>query len=207
MAKQKFIDRLFPVKFNFYKMLANQADMNLSGIDALHKWLSGASGEEDSVLLQDVDKADAIRMDLEKNLIQAFSTPFDRGDIYSISVAMDKVIEYAKSTLLSMKAYDVPANHTIVSMVDNLKKGTGIFAEAIGFLENHPLKAQMNIAGIRYTHKTIEQLYRDGMSAEFTSGDPMTACKHREVYHHIKDASSNLEDAVDILHRIVVRIT
>ena len=47
MAKQKFIDRLFPAKYNFYKMLSNQARMNLSGVDALHKWPTGAPGAEE----------------------------------------------------------------------------------------------------------------------------------------------------------------
>jgi len=207
MAKQKFIDRLFPVKYNFYKMLSDQARMNLSGVDAMHKWLAGASGAEEQRLIQSVKDADVIRMDLEKNLIQAFSTPFDRGDIYSISVGMDKVIEYVQSTLLSMEAYDVPANNVITRMVENLRKGVAIFAEAIELLEREPLEAEMKIAGIRETHNVIEQLYRDGMTDEFKSNDPIDVAKHREVYHHIKDASANQEDAVNILHRIVVRLT
>ena len=207
MAKQNFIDRLFPVKYNFYKMLGNQARVNLSGVEALCKWIAEGSEKEAERLLQDVISADIIRMDLEKNLIQAFSTPFDRGDIYSISVGMDKIIEYAKSTLLSMKAYNVQANKTIINMLENLKTGTAIFAESIDYLEKNPSKAELNISGIRETHNVIEQLYRDGMEAVFNSNDPITALKQREVYHHIKDASANLDEAVDILHRIVVRLT
>jgi hypothetical protein len=34
----------------------------------------------------------------------------------------------------------------------------------------------------------------------------MQALKQREVYHHIKDASSNLDESVDVLHRIIVRL-
>lgn len=207
MTNQKFIDRLFPAKYNFYIMLSNQARMNLSGVDALHKWLTGVLPAEEDRLIQSVKDADEIRMDMEKNLIQAFSTPFDRGDIYTISIGMDKVIEYAQSTLLSMKAYDVPANNVITRMVESLKKGAEFFAEAIELLEKEPKKAEMTIARIRETHNEIEQLYRDGMTDEFKSNDPIDVAKHREVYHHIKDASTNQEDAVDILHRIVVRLT
>jgi len=207
MANLKFFDRLFPVKYNFYEMLSNQSRMNLSGIEALCRWVTAASETDAERLLEDVKNAGAIRMDMEKNLIQAFSTPFDRGDIYSISVGMDKVIEYAQSTLLSMKAYDVQANPIIISMLENLRKGTSIFSESIEFLQKNPLKAQLNISGIRETHNKIEQLYREGMKAVFLSNDPIAALKKREVYHHIKDASSNLDEAVDILHRIVVRLT
>lgn len=207
MAKQKFIDRLFPVKYDFYKMLESQAGMNLSGVESLCRWLEDMSGTEDETLLQEVMKADEIRMNLEKNLILAFSTPFDRGDIYSISVGMDKVIEYAKSTCLSMQAYGIKANETITCMVENLRKGTAIFADAIASLKNAPQKSGREIAGIRATHSAIEEQYRNAMAVVFKSNDPMNAFKQREVYHHIKDASTNLEEAVDILHRIVVRLT
>ena len=207
MAKIHFIDHLFPVKYNFYAMLSSQAHMNLSGVEVLCKWLESGLTAESEILLQDVERADEIRMNLEKNLIQAFSTPFDRGDIYSISASMDKVIEYVKSTLLSMQAYNLKADGIIISMGEKLMKGAGIFAESIDYLQNNPLKAEKNIAGIRMTHREIEQLYRDGMTAVFNSSDPIAAIKKREVYHHIKDASSNLEETVDILHRIVVRLT
>lgn len=207
MTRQKWMDNLFPVKYDFYAMLSHQAQMNASGVNALYQWLAEASGNDEDELLLAVQAADSIRMDLEKNLIQAFSTPFDRGDIYTISVGMDKVIEYAKSTLLSMKAYDVQANEIIIKMVGNLDAGAKIFAESVGFLKQNPIKAEPNIARIRVTHTAIEQLYRDGMAAVFKIDDPIEALKKREVYHHIKDASTNLEDAVDILHRIVVRLT
>ncbi len=128
-----------------------------SGVEVLCKWLESGLIAESETLLQDVERADEIRMNLEKNLIQAFSTPFDRGDIYSISASMDKVIEYVKSTLLSMQAYDLKADGIIISMGEKLMTGAAI--------------------------------------------------KKREIYHHIKDASSNLEETVDILHRIVVRLT
>ena len=74
-------------------------------------------------------------------------------------------------------------------------------------MKSNPLKTDQNIAKMRDTHVVIEQLYRDGMSIVFKSNDPMYAIKQREVYHHIKDASVNLNYAVDILHRIVVRLT
>jgi uncharacterized protein Yka (UPF0111/DUF47 family) len=207
MAKRSFIDRLFPAKYDFYDMLSHQARTNSLGTGALCKWLESAGEAESKALAAYAYEADEIRMDLEKNLVAAFSTPFDRGDIYTVSVGMDKVIEYALSTLLSMKAYGVKPNEVITGMAENLAKGAALFAEAIESLKNDPAKAEANIAGIRRTHIVIEQLYRDAMAAMFISGDPMEVLKRREVYHHVKDASSNQEYAVDILHRIVVRLT
>lgn len=207
MDNRNLFDRMFPVKHDFFKMLENQAEINEQGIKALYNWLDGGLDSEGDKLLQAVKEADEVRKSLERDLVEAFSTPFDRGDIYSISVAMDKIIKYAQSTILSMKAFDVIADGTITGMTGKLMEGTEIFTEAIRNLEHMPEKSEKAISGIRAAHTAVEEFYRNGMAAVFKGGDSMNALRQREIYHHIKDASVNLEDSVDILHRIIVRLT
>ena len=206
MDKKSIIDKFFPDKYDFYEMLYNQAEINAFGVDMLQKWLNSGSDEEKQNLLLYVDDADEARMIMEGKLIEAFSTPFDRADIYSFSIAMDKIIKYTKSTLLSMETFEVEPDDIIILMVAKLKEGTDFLLESINILKNNPYKSQEYIIKMRATHNEVEKLYRDGMTLIFKTSDPMNAIKHREVYHHIKDASLNLEDTVDILHRIVVRL-
>ena len=206
MEKRNIIDRIFPVKYRFYEMLYKQAYTNELGVKALYSWVRNPSVAESEALIQYVKEANDVRMKLEKDLIQAFTTPFDRGDIYSISVGMHEVLNYAESSLLSMEAFDVKPNAIIISMVEQLKTGADIFSEAVNDLERYPNKSEQAVAKMRDTHIQIEKMYRDGMISVFASKDPMIAIKKREVYHHIKDASSNLEETVDILHRIIVRL-
>ena len=206
MDKGSIMDRFFPDKYDFYEMLTKQAEINAFGVDMLYKWLSsGFDGEKQKLILY-VKEADEARMIMENKLIEAFTTPFDRTDIYSFSIAMDKIIKYTKSTLLSMETFEVAPDDTITFMVGKLKEGTDFLLESINILKNNPIKSQEYIIKMRATHTDVEQLYRDGMTIIFKTSDPMNAIKHREVYHHIKDASLNLEDAVDIFHRIVVRL-
>lgn len=206
MDKRNIIDRFFPAKYDFYDMLNKQAEINTLGVNMLHKWLSSNSKEEKEKLLQYIKEADESRMNTESKLIEAFNTPFDRVDIYSISISMDKIIKYTKSTLLSMEAFEVVPDDTIIFMVEKLKEGMDFLLESIKALKSNPLKSQENIIKIRATHTQVEQHYRDGMTIVFKSSDPMKAIKQREVYHHIKDASLSLEDTVDVFHRIVVRL-
>lgn len=175
------------------------------GIDKLYKWLSSRGEKEKEELFRYVKEADEVRLDMESKLIEAFVTPFDREDIYSISVEMDKVIEFSKSTLESMEAYEVEANDMIINMVKKIKEGTEYLYEALTILESNPIKSQQNITKMRNTHVEVEKLYREGMAYIFKGNDSMHALKLREVYHHIKDASTNLEYTVDIFHRIIVR--
>ena len=207
MQKRNIIDRIFPIKYHFHQMLFMQAQSNALGVDALFNWLKSGSEEESAALFKHIKEADGVRMEMEKNLTEAFSTPFDRGDVYSISVGMNEVLKYAESTLLSMKAFDVKANDTIINMVEQLKSGVDIFAEAVSNLKKNHGKSEEAVRKIRQTHREIEKMYRDGMVIVFAGSDPMVAIKKREVYHHIKDASTILDETVDILHRIIVRLT
>jgi len=189
MVRKSFFDRLFPVQYDFFKMLETQAITNGYGVKALCNWLGGGLESENDKLIQYVKDADNIRMTLEENLVEAFSTPFDRGDIYSISISMDKILEYVSSTLISMKVFDVLPNEIIIKLTGKLMEGMDIFTVAVGDLKKNPKKSELCIPAIRESNIAVERLYRDGMSIVFKGGDPMNALRMREIYHHIKDAS------------------
>ncbi|MFA0815715.1 MAG: DUF47 domain-containing protein [Anaerofustis sp.] len=207
MSKKNFLERLFPVKYDFFEMLYRQAQINAQTIDTLYVWLKNGAEADSNHLLAGIERTNEVRKKLESDLVEAFSTPFDRGDIYSISISMYQVIDYAKSTLLSMQSYQVSADDTILFMTENLKSGADIFAESMNALHDDPKQSESKIADIRQSHISIERLYRDGMAGVFLRDDAMDALRKREIYHHIKDASSYLDNCVDILHRIIVRLT
>ncbi|ODA39230.1 DUF47 family protein [Desulfosporosinus sp. BG] len=206
MVRSNFWERLFPVKRDFYKMIADQAEASSNVVGYLSHWLNSRSEEDYRNLLREADSADQCRFTMEDNLIEAFATPFDRQDIYSLSVEMDRIVEYAKSTLTEMEAFGVVEDSIIQNMVQQLKVGTDQLTEAIHLLKEDPRKSQIQIGKIRKVQLTIEDEYRAGMVALFNASDPMRALKYREVYHHIKDAEVYLGYTTDVLHKIVVRV-
>lgn len=206
MRKNNFLERLFPTKQDFYQMIKLQADASARVIACLNSWVLGSSDKEYSGLLQEAEHADQLRFDMEAKLIEAFSTPFDRQDIYSISNEMNKIVEYAKSTLLEIEAFELATDQVIQNLVNQLMIGTTHLVEAIGRLKDNPRHAQMQIRTIRQIQDRIEKEYLGGMALLFTNADPMMVLKYREVYHHIKDAGVTLGEATDTLHRIIVRL-
>jgi len=206
MAKTNFWERLFPIKRDFYKMIGNQAQASTNVVGHLCLWLSDRSEENFQLLLLEAEAADQFRFTMEDNLIEAFVTPFDRQDIYSLSVEMARIVEYTKSTLTEMEAFKVGTDPIILKMLQQLKKGTDQLAEAIELLRNNPLKSKIQIGNIRKVQLMIEDEYRAGMVELFNSPDLMRALKYREVYHHIKDAAMHLGYTTDVLHKIVVRV-
>jgi hypothetical protein len=187
-------------------MIGDQAEASTNVVGYLSIWLRSRSEEDYRQLLRGVDAADRCRFTMEDNLIEAFATPFDRQDIYSLSVEMDRIVTYAKSTLTEMDAFKVVEDSIIHNMVRLLKIGTDQLAEAIHQLKEEPLKSQIQIGKIRKVQLEIEDQYRAGMMTLFNGTDPMHALRYREVYHHIKDAEVYLGYTTDILHKIIVRV-
>ena len=206
MVKLNFWERLFPIKHDFHKMIRDQAVASTNVVGYLSRWLNSRSEEDYQLLLREAVAADQYRFSMEDNLIEAFVTPFDRQDIYSLSVEMDRIVQYAKSTLTEIEAFEVVEDLIIRNMVQQLKVGTDLLAEAIQLLKEDPRKSKIQIGKIRKVQFTIEEEYRAGMVALFSSPDPMHALKYREVYHHIKDAEVYLGYTTDVLHKIIVRM-
>ncbi len=88
MKKLNFIDRFFPAKYDFYAMLTEQAKTTVQGVAALESWLKIPSSDNAATIHRLTKQADNVRMRMEDCLIGAFVTPFDRQDIYSLSVEM-----------------------------------------------------------------------------------------------------------------------
>ncbi|HWQ88433.1 MAG TPA: DUF47 family protein [Desulfitobacteriaceae bacterium] len=206
MFKSRFWERLFPVKRDFYKMLSDQAKATSEGIEILSNWLKSRSLEDHQLLFRQGSEADNIRFNMEGELIEAFATPFDRQDIYSLSVEMDRILYHAESTLLEMEDFEVSTDSHIIDMVLKLKSGITELANAVTLLETEPIKAKIHVEIIRQVELAIDHIYRAAMKELFRNPDPNYIMKYREVYHHIKDAGVHLGYTTDVLHKIVVRV-
>ncbi len=206
MGRNNFLDNLIPPKYNFYAMLREQAEITARGINTLLIWLEEFSPESYDLLKDLASQADNVRMNMEEKLIEAFTTPFDRQDIYYISVQMDRIIEYGSFALQSVVEFAIVPDETIIEMVNELNMGMLEFSQAVDLLEKNPDLSQKKIEKMRKAQKAIDNIYIKGMASLFESADPITTMKYHEVYSQLKEASIHLGYTVDVLHRIVVRL-
>jgi uncharacterized protein len=204
--KKKMIDRLFPPKYDFHGMLRDQAAVTVKAIQAFAKWLKdGAKGEPEE-LRQLKHEADDARWHLEDELILAFSTPFDRTEIYDLSRQMDRIIDSASDTAKEMVEFKIEVDEPIMAMVDLLLKAVQSLSEAIQLLEFNPAAAEDLVPALRKLHKDVERSYLDAISFLLTGDVTMDKIKRKEVYHNFKNVMKNVGFTVDILHRVVVSL-
>ena len=206
MGNSRFMDKIFPKKYNFYSMLQEQSKTNYQVIHALEKWVKDRDVTDYNDLFIKKNEADKIRFKLENDLVEAFTTPFDRQDLYSISVQMNKIIDCSISILKTIKALNIEVDSTIIGMSSLLSKGSLELSEAILILESNPAEFQSKIENIRIAQNLMEEIYISGLSDLFSHKDAITILRYREVYSYLKEAAILLGGTVDIYHRICVRL-
>jgi len=202
--KRGLFDSLFPPRHDFYRMLREQADQTVRGVDAFIDWLDRGDLADPTILTEEEQRADDLRHLMEDRLMEAFTTPFDRQDIYQFSRQFDYILNYCLSTAVEMRAFEVSPDPPIHSMAHALGRGVREVAQVIHIMEIDHLRAQGMVRQMRRWEKEIENTYVEAMATAFRTEGPVGILKRREIYHHLKDAGQHLRITIDILHRIAV---
>jgi len=204
--KKPLIDRIFPPKYDFEGMLLRQAETTAAGVKELVDWLQAGAKDKPIELERLEAKADDIRHEMEHLLYAAFTTPFDRQDMYSISRQMDQVLNFSLSTAVEMRAFGVGPEVAIIKMSEALYRGTSLLPFGVRMMHHQADdgEASETIRQIRACIHEQEDVYIQSMAELFRQNDAVLALKEREIYHHLRDAGRNLSLTVDILHRIIV---
>ncbi len=210
MSKEKkggIANSIFPPRYDFHQMLRNQARETVNGVRAMVEWMENGGRSDPYHLMEIEEHADHLRHEMQDILMKAFSTPFDRQDIYSISRQMDYVLNYSVSTAREMWAFGIAPHQGMLDMARDLLCGTEAMADSVEMMEHDREGAEGLIPKGRDCERKIENTYIECMRRVFQSEDPMQAMKEREIYHHLKDAGGSLSVTLDILHRIIVGIS
>jgi len=202
--RRSIIDRIFPLEHDFLQMLVEQAKQTRAGVEAFVAWLeTGCAGTPDEVRRIEREQ-DRMRYELEEALIDAFSTPFDREDLYSLSRQMDYILNFASETAREMHAFGVAPDRAIGRMAHLLLEGTSAVVEGVSFMTTDEPRVRESIREGRAALHRIEDAYIDGLAEIFQGGDVMEALRRREIYHHLRDGGRALRGTLDVLHRAVV---
>jgi uncharacterized protein Yka (UPF0111/DUF47 family) len=202
--RRSILDRIFPLEHDFLQMLVEQAEQTRSGVEAFVTWLdTGRDGPPNEVRRIERE-LDRMRYELEEQLIDAFSTPFDREDLYSLSRQMDYILNFAAETAREMHAFGVAPDRAIERMAHLLLEGAHAVAEGVGVMTRDEPRVRESIREGRAALHRMEDAYIDGLAEVFQGTDAMDALRRREIYHHLRDGGRALRGTLDVLHRAVV---
>lgn len=197
----KILDNIFPPEYDFNSMLEEQAEKTQAGVGTFVFWLREIPLKKPVHIDKMAEDVDKFRHNLEDKMAEAFSTPFDRQDMYNLSRHMDYILNDAKETAREMYSYEVSPDEAIIGMADEIYKGTGFMVNAVKAMNNDKTKVEEYIRLARKSMHRIEDLYIDSMAGLLRTDNPMNAIRKGEIYHHLRENGRALRRTVDLLHK------
>ena len=193
----------------FIKLIHDQAALTLEGLEALKAYMA-----EDSTaatrLIASEKEADEARRILIAELNKTFITPFDREDIFSLSRAIDDVLDYAYSTVTEMEVLKVKPTPFMLRIASILRDAAYELLMAVDRLEQHPEVANEHAQRAKTLENRVEDVYREALADLFSGAEDikhvMKMLKSREVYRHLSNAADRGDEAANVIADIVVKI-
>jgi predicted phosphate transport protein (TIGR00153 family) len=194
----------------FLKLIQEQADLTLKGLEILVAYIENpTTALADEMRLREKE-ADEARRILIFELNKTFITPFDREDIFTLSRAIDDILDYAYSTVTEITILNVIPTSYMSRMAKLLKDAAYEIQVGVSRLEDHPGVAGEHAQRAKALENKVEDIYREALADMFNNTtDPMQVVnimKMREVYRHLSNAADRGDEAANVIADIVVKI-
>lgn len=204
--KKGLFGSVFPREYDFEGMLLEQASAMVEALRAFVDWMQGDGGASPEALMAMENRVDQLRYHMEGKLIEAFSTPFDRQEIYGLSRQMDYILNFAVETAREVYAFKLRPDEPLIGMARSLLAGTEALVEGIEVVVMKGGDFESKMRRTRDAVHAIDDQYIATMVQLLEEPDLRMVIKKREVYHHMRDAGRALRSTVDMLHRMKVEI-
>lgn len=194
----------------FLELLIQQAEFAVQGMEMLRKYMRNPDPEIAEQVSRLEKEADEVRRILIDELNRTFVTPFDREDIFALSLTVDDVLDYAATTLEEMAILGVRPNPFLERMVSLLYDAAVEIHRGIQRLQDHPNVANDHAVRAKALENRTETVYREALAHLFQQPQSLEEVvemlKLREIYRHLSNAADRGDQAANVIGDIVVKM-
>lgn len=194
-------------KPDFYALLEQHALKVFEAFRALVGYLENQDTADPERIYFLEREADDIRRVLIDRLNRTLITPFDREDIFSLSRAIDDIIDAAKSAVEEIRLFKVGSTKELLMKAKILQEGTLEIYDALKNLRRYPNVAIEHAKRAKATENQMNIVYLESLAALFDNENntPSYMLKMRELYRHLKRSANRCDDAANIISDIIVK--
>jgi len=200
---------LLPREDQYFEMFSQMTEKIREASDILVDMVNGPYENYDisSKRIKSVEhECDEITHNITIKLNKSFITPFDREDIYTLSVALDDVCDYIDATARAMVMYDIhEADVYVQQLAVIMQKLAGEINSAVGML-NKSAGMSQHLLEIQRLENDADEVYFKAMGALFkNSSDAVTIIKLKELYEILENGTDRCESVANIIESIVLK--
>jgi uncharacterized protein len=157
--------------------------------------------------IKDVEHAcDTIMHQITTKLNKSFITPFDREDIYTLSVALDDICDYIDAGARAVVMYDIREFNDYSRQLARILVNLGREITAAIAMLSRPDGMNKHFVEIHRLENEADDVYFRAMGVLFKEAtDAVTVIKWKEFYDILENATDRCESVANIIESIVLK--
>lgn len=149
---------------------------------------------------------DELMHKITRKLNSSFITPFDREDIYTLSIALDDICDYIDAGARAIVMYDIREinNHAkdLARIIQSLAKAINAAAAML----SKPNGMNQHFVEIHRLENEADEVYFRATGELFLNEtDPIKLIKWKELYEILENATDRCESVANIIESIVLK--
>jgi uncharacterized protein len=157
--------------------------------------------------IKDVEHScDQLTHEITTKLNKSFITPFDREDIYHLSVALDDICDYIDAGARAIVMYDIREfNDDAKGLAKTIRDISTAIKGAVSRLSN-PNGINEYFVEIHRLENVADDIYFRAMGKLFKNAtDPIEVVKWKEFLEILENATDRAESVANIIESIVLK--
>lgn len=162
-------------------MLRGQLEVTIEGLDALVAWAHGDAAKAEEVRRLE-HEADEHKRRLQSALVDAFTTPYDPENLFTLARGIDSILNQAKDAVRESEVMACPPDTAVAEMAALLREAVGHLDEAVVGLQGHRREATVPADAAIKAERRLERVYRRAMADLLEVDDLREVMARRELY-------------------------
>ncbi len=151
-------------------------------------------------------ECDIITHELTTKLNKSFITPFDREDIFTLSVALDDVVDYIDAGARAILMYDIREISDHAKHLAKVIQALTIEINSAVSMLSKPKDMNRHIVEIHRLENEADDVYFRAIGELFhTEKDAITLIKWKELYEILENGTDRCESVANIIESIILK--
>ncbi len=200
---------LLPREDEYFVLLSLMTEKIQDGSNALVQMLQDKreNFETHTKRIKDIEhECDELSHKITVKLNKSFITPFDREDIFTLSVALDDVMDYIDAGARAILMYDIQEINDHAKHLAKVIQSLSIEVNAAVAMLRKPDGMNQNIVEIHRLENEADDVYFRAIGELFhNQTDPVTLIKWKELYEILENATDRCESVANIVESIILK--
>jgi predicted phosphate transport protein (TIGR00153 family) len=151
---------------------------------------------------------DELTHTISTKLNKSFITPFDREDIYTMSGALDDIVDLIDDAARAIIIFDVGEIREHAKSIASVLERMAEQLEAIVATLQKPKNITQRLVEIHRLENDGDDIYHAAIAELFRQeSDPLTVLKWKDIYEKLEAAVDRCENVANIIESVIIKHT